>query len=332
MVSERPGGAPGGSGERKCAYIGGRSPICSTIKTGLEDARGRYAQCLNNIHSSCAVVGSSKHLLSADFGEEIDGHEVVIRINSAMAGNGTDELTKFVGSRTNFRFVNGLGLDPASDKDTSICTFIHEIDVSRKCGALCWRDPSSCSSKCTWKEADIRCGYRSNPEKEPDGENTVILDHLHAAVAEMLIMLPRKSRMESIITAGFKALAFALRACERVTIYGFGPSCDGKMGERYYQSTKLHLGHAYADEMNLLLNISGQNPAEALVPYSRALGPDKHFFGVPNGTMREDEVRKWVRASRVDMRLPQCLRNMSKHAASVVRDVWLPIPLTVIEP
>lgn len=56
---------------------------------------------------SCAVVGSSGVLALRSFGGEIDGHDVVIRLNGAMAGAGDDLLTRIAGSRTTIRVVNG---------------------------------------------------------------------------------------------------------------------------------------------------------------------------------------------------------------------------------
>lgn len=37
-------------------------------------------------HKSCAIVGNGVQLLSASYGEEIDRHEAVMRINQVRAG------------------------------------------------------------------------------------------------------------------------------------------------------------------------------------------------------------------------------------------------------
>ncbi|CAD7926575.1 unnamed protein product [Amoebophrya sp. A25] len=68
-------------------------------------------------HSSCAVVGSSGILTpssAADeggyFGREIDGHDVVFRLNGAPAGNKGDDnelLARIAGTRTDIRVMNG---------------------------------------------------------------------------------------------------------------------------------------------------------------------------------------------------------------------------------
>lgn len=52
----------------------------------------------------CALVGNSGSLLSADFGKEINKHDVVIRFNQAP----TKGFEKFVGNKTTFRVLNAL--------------------------------------------------------------------------------------------------------------------------------------------------------------------------------------------------------------------------------
>jgi len=52
----------------------------------------------------CALVGNSGSLLSADFGKEINEHDIVIRFNQAP----TKGFEKFVGNRTTFRVLNAL--------------------------------------------------------------------------------------------------------------------------------------------------------------------------------------------------------------------------------
>ena len=53
--------------------------------------------------SSCAVVGNSGVLLNSSFGEAIDSHSVVFRINQAVIKR---TFRKHVGAKTTFRLIN----------------------------------------------------------------------------------------------------------------------------------------------------------------------------------------------------------------------------------
>ena len=46
-----------------------------------------------------------------------------------------------------------------------------------------------------------------------------------------------------------------MRTCERVRVYGFGPSCEGKYGRRYYKhegDKRVFLGHGYDQELRVI--------------------------------------------------------------------------------
>ena len=49
--------------------------------------------------ASCALVGNSRSMLMQERGEEIDEHEVVLRLNQAP----TNAFEKWVGSKTTHR-------------------------------------------------------------------------------------------------------------------------------------------------------------------------------------------------------------------------------------
>ncbi|KAF4385669.1 hypothetical protein F8388_010225 [Cannabis sativa] len=74
---------------------------------GWEDyAAKRIAQFKTPFHPrqfrTCAVVGNSGDLLKTEFGEEIDGHDVVIRDNEAPVNK---KYAKYVGLKRDFRLV-----------------------------------------------------------------------------------------------------------------------------------------------------------------------------------------------------------------------------------
>ncbi|KAK1270107.1 hypothetical protein QJS04_geneDACA020974 [Acorus gramineus] len=79
---------------------------------------------------SCAVVGNSGDLLKTEFGEEIDGHDAVIRDNEAPVN---EKYAKYVGLKRDFRLVvrgaarnmvtilNGSGKFTGCDIDDIVC-------------------------------------------------------------------------------------------------------------------------------------------------------------------------------------------------------------------
>ncbi len=76
---------------RHCAHL---QHVCSRVPDFVARINTTdYAP----IYGTCAVVGSSGHLIHADFGDEIDQHDAVIRINIPPVGR---RYHKMVGSRT----------------------------------------------------------------------------------------------------------------------------------------------------------------------------------------------------------------------------------------
>jgi len=266
----------------------------ATVQTLIGDqgiaATGRYHKCLKP-RGSCAVVGSSMHLLDAEFGKAIDSHDVVIRINNAISGTYRGSLAKHVGYRTDVRFINGFGKFPVTDQTEQVCHFLHEPDIG--CGETCWRSPNLCNKTCNVGNANITCGFL-HPQKEkkeikPGPRNPRIVDHADALMANALLGVVGSHSGLKYPTAGFKAFAFALRTCDTVTIFGMGPTCNGTLGVRYYSMGNSfpprRKQHLYDEEYALLRKISG-------------LGRDSG---------RLAELRPWIRSRNITMQLPDCL-------------------------
>jgi len=242
----------------------------------ISNLTGGYASCLSR-KKTCALVGSSDHLLNATFGEEIDAHEAVIRVNAAPAGMGPDTAyAQHVGSKTDVRFVNEYGNTPPAELAQPRCIFLHEPFTP--CGRLCWRSPSMCRlENCNLTQ--LVC--RPQAAKERDwGQNYVFLDHAHPDMAY---------KMVERATAGFKALAYALHNCDHVSVYGFGPSCNGEIGQKYYDRNKPFKWHHYNDELNLIRGAQEGRP-QGLLPES---------------------LRPWIVAQDLVLHMPACLENQT---------------------
>eukprot|EP00411_Alexandrium_monilatum_P117022 CAMPEP_0175664614 /NCGR_PEP_ID=MMETSP0097-20121207/16620_1 /TAXON_ID=311494 /ORGANISM="Alexandrium monilatum, Strain CCMP3105" /LENGTH=332 /DNA_ID=CAMNT_0016970933 /DNA_START=52 /DNA_END=1046 /DNA_ORIENTATION=+ len=202
---------PVGSVNRSCMLLS--HGLCPKNSQGISSLKGGYARCMER-RKTCAVVGSSQHLLNASWGREIDGHDVVIRINSAPAGtvfpptpppNVKPEflpefqkgLASHVGTRTDVRFVNYLGIMPEEEGDGGgQCLFLHEPKIPEACGALCARNPGFCNMTC-FKRGPYACTKRakhcnlkdfkcmgSAMRKEKDwGKRSVFLENYFGMIA-----------------------------------------------------------------------------------------------------------------------------------------------------
>jgi len=269
--------------------------LCGKGSYPVEQLGGGHGECLKH-RKTCAVVGSSQHLLNATFGPIIDTHDLIIRINSAPAG--TDDESQYrsrfglhVGTRTDARFVNMYGHMPEVEESTEpMCLFLHEPSI--ECGRFCWRNPGLCNISCD-KTNDNYCAKTCNLRslqcvgkamKQANwGNNHVFLDSIFGGITDQV--MPHA-------TAGFKAVIFALHTCEEVRVYGFGPTCGGELGLRYYRRRNLSdhplNWHHYDDELRLMTDAATK-------------GWDQIF---PPG------FKSWVRAKSLEVVLPKCVNRV----------------------
>lgn len=230
------------SGNNTCRFISDR--VCFPESFNLEQAQYEGDECLA-FKPSCAVVGSSGHLLNSTLGKEIESHDVVIRINAAPTG----EFSKDVGSRTDVRFINQHGLSATWEKNPK-CVFLFEPDM--KCPVNNNYEPTA-YNKCV-KEA-FKCRGRKQAGEGNWGKSKVIMDNLNANLAQKL----RTGQFSGVRTGGLVAIAHALRTCQDVSLYGFGPACDFSVATRYYENKHVIWdGHKYDEEYELLRHWGGQ--------------------------------------------------------------------------
>jgi len=252
-------------------------------------------------HVSCALVGSSSHLLSVAEGASIDAHDVVIRVNSAPDGSGKDDgwLAACVGRRTTIRLVNQYAMAPPSSQPPRC---MHLIEAKTRCEpGNCWLDYDTCSPSC-----DVRSRVLCRPTggNRPTGfwrkkfqRSYVLVDSLHPSVAQKILLAASGKERLPWRTAGFTAFTYALGACDHITVYGYGKGCDGKTGARYYKGTVgVALFHPYSVEHEVIEDIAKAGPSS------------KHLRRVPG----------WMRAAGVTVYEPPCLRNASGPTARLL--------------
>merc|ERR1719316_2082149 len=160
-------------GNTTCRFISDRVCFAESYNLGQPEYEGD--ECLA-FKQSCAVVGSSGHLLNSTLGQEIESHDVVIRINAAPTG----KFSKDVGSRTDVRFINQHGQSAKWEKNPK-CVFLFEPDM--KCPVNDKFEPTA-YNKCV-KEA-FKCRGRKQEGEANWGKSKVIMDNLNANLAQKL--------------------------------------------------------------------------------------------------------------------------------------------------
>ncbi|PKA46211.1 hypothetical protein AXF42_Ash015504 [Apostasia shenzhenica] len=175
----------------------------------------------------CAVVGNSGDLLRTNFGDEIDGYDVVIRENGAPIQN----YTKYVGRKSTFRLLN-RGSAKALDK-------VVELDENKKEVLIIKTTIHDIMSKM----------IREIPIHNP------------------IYLMLGASFGSAAKGTGLKALEFALSLCDSVDMYGFTVDPGYKEWTRYFsESRQGHTplyGRAYYQMMECLGLVKIHSPMRA---------------------------------------------------------------------
>lgn len=266
-------------GENTCKFISAAtSKACAwSASYKADNLTAGYEKCMS-FKQTCAVVGSSAHLLEGSKGTEIDSHDIVIRVNGSPDGNGAfAHLAKDVGVKTDVRFLNQFAFIPPEELNMEKCLFLHEPSVN--CGKSCFKQSGCELEKCNAQKMKCR-GHRQH-NKMKWGKNHVFLDNVHG---EMANHLEQAAGGAGVRTAGLVAISYALRTCDHVSVYGFGPDCAGNTGARYYQDKKpIRTGmHGYNAELHLLQKLASEG------------------INVP------EEIQSSVHATKLEMKVPKC--------------------------
>jgi hypothetical protein len=171
---------------------------------------------------TCAIVGNSGITLLKEYGQEIDGHDAVIRINMAP----TRGFEPYVGKKTTFDVVNAHNVReilqgvrkwrPATEGDTRLVLFETASHFARYhlCQPLL---------------------------KKYSQENAILLNPIfsnraHKLWVQLKSLLEKKhdSTYNRKPMSGFFAVLFALQMCDHVDLYGFDAYTSRKRSYRYH--------------------------------------------------------------------------------------------------
>ena len=154
----------------------------------------------------CAVVGASRNLLGSGYGELIDAHDVVFRVNRAP----TDAYDSDVGVKTTHHVMWPRDLDE-NQFDTD--AFLLMIPITANTKDVFDRITNLVENDLGWDAQRVRIVH---PE---------FVMYVHEEWTEGWMAYP---------STGFIALMIALNVCDEVDVFGFGADASGRW-DRYYE-------------------------------------------------------------------------------------------------
>jgi hypothetical protein len=193
----------------------------------------------------CAVVGASRNLLGSHYGELIDAHDVVFRINRAP----TDDYDSDVGEKTTHHVMWPRDLE--------------EWQYDREAYLL--MTPITANTK----DVFDRILYLVDEEIHWDPLRVRIIHpefvmYLHENWTKGWMTYP---------STGFITLMIALNVCEEVDVFGFGADASGRW-DRYYEDVPEDVSqfHPARIEARLLEEME----ANGILKVYRGIRPDPH--------------------------------------------------------
>ncbi|CAG7868314.1 unnamed protein product [Brassica rapa] len=230
------------------------------IKNPIESHRNGVVSVSR--YSSCAVVGNSGTLLNSQYGDVIDKHEIVIRLNNAK----TQRFENKVGSKTSVSFINSNILHQCARRERCnchpygdsvpivmyICQPIHLLDYT-----VC-KPSHKAPLVITDPRFDVLCArivkYYSVKkfleEKRDEGFGDWSKGHEGSLFH---------------YSSGMQAVMLAVGVCERVSVFGFGKSNLTKHHYHTNQKAELKL-HDYEAEYRLYHDLENNPRAIPFLP------------------------------------------------------------------
>ncbi|EEF38512.1 sialyltransferase, putative [Ricinus communis] len=231
--------------------------LIQLVKIPIERRKGLMGS--NKKYGSCAIVGNSGILLQKDYGELIDSHEMVFRLNNAR----TERFEQHVGSKTNVSFVNSNILHLCARRVGCFC-HPYGADVPMVmyiCQPVHMLDYTICNTShkapliVTDPRFDVLCTrivkYYSLKRFADETEKS--LDEWSSTHDGSMFHY----------SSGFQAVMLAVGTCDKVSIFGFGKSAQAKHHYHTNQKSELRL-HDYEAEYDFYHDLVS-NPQ--LIPF-----------------------------------------------------------------
>uniref|UniRef100_A0A0D9W6X1 Sialyltransferase-like protein n=1 Tax=Leersia perrieri TaxID=77586 RepID=A0A0D9W6X1_9ORYZ len=242
---------------------------------GDGDAGRRYA--------SCAVVGNSGILLSAEHGELIDAHELVVRLNNAPAGRRNnnddgDRYARHVGSRTGLAFLNSNVLSHCAAPRRAAC-FCREYGEAvpiliYMCNAAHFLDQAVCNTNNNASSSSSAAApvIVTDPRLDALCARIVKYYSLRRFVRETGRRAEEWAREHEEgmfhYSSGMQAVVAAAGVCDRVSVFGFGKDSAARHHYHTLQRRELDL-HDYEAEYEFYRDLESRPDA---IPFLRDSG------------------------------------------------------------
>ena len=182
--------------------------------------------------ASCALVGNARSMLTEERGDEIDSHEVVMRLNQAPTVN----FEKYVGSKTTHRLVNNkwgaaykanekLAMEPGVTMVFSRTDWLSYLRIAKVLGA---------------RDSEVKMRLLSRETVNYAGD---LLRKMKGRV-DLVRGLPYPGKGSP--SSGWIGVWFLMQFCDKVSVYGMGDSIaavDGVATAWHYFENR-HFGNS----------------------------------------------------------------------------------------
>ncbi|XAR59672.1 Beta-galactoside alpha-2,3-sialyltransferase [Bertholletia excelsa] len=221
------------------------SQLVTLVRTPIDQQTNTLVGPMRR-YSSCAVVGNSGILLKSEYGNLIDSHEMVIRLNNARI----DGFEHNVGSKTGISFINSNILRQCARKVGCFCSPYGATVpiVMYICQAVHFMDYTLCNSS------------QTAPLVVTDLRFDVLCARIVKYYSMKRFVEVMKKPLEEWTSAhdgslfhyssGMQAVMLSLGICEKVSMFGFGKSDAAKHHYHTNQKAELRL-HDYEAEYQL---------------------------------------------------------------------------------
>nr|CAB3485063.1 unnamed protein product [Digitaria exilis] len=248
--------------ERQRFDPGVMSELVDLVKRPIDGGRPRP-------YASCAVVGNSGILLAREHGALIDGHDLVVRLNNAPAGEG--RFARHVGAKTGLAFVNSNVLSRCAAPRTGGCRYCHPYGervpiLTYMCNAAHFVEHAACSTGegapviVTDPRLDVLCArivkyYSLRRFARETGRPATEWGTRHE---------------EGMFhySSGMQAVVAALGVCGKVSVFGFGKEPGARHHYHTLQRGELDL-HDYEAEYEFYRDLEARPEA---IPFLRDSG------------------------------------------------------------
>ncbi|KAF7009919.1 hypothetical protein CFC21_024403 [Triticum aestivum] len=244
------------------------SELVDLIKSPIDRHSGRDAD--GGKYASCAVVGNSGILLTSERGDNIDGHELVIRINNAPAGNAGN--ARYVGARTGLAFLNSNVMSRWCAGGSRACYCRAYGDavpiLTYMCSGAHFVEHAACNASSSGAAPVIV----TDPRLDALCARLVKYYSLRRFVRETGRPADEWGRAHGEgmfhYSSGMQAVVAAAGVCERVSVFGFGKDAAARHHYHTLQKRELEL-HDYEAEYEFYRDLEARPEG---VPFLRESG------------------------------------------------------------